>query len=454
MSPAVACRDRLETGGRDRPDVAGLGRCVQETSTSSRKSGSVVKLLESVQYIAAAAAYSRHCAECPDGVADVETAREHTRARDARVVLRVCDDQYKAVTEMARFAFCLAQPGRNEDDAVRSRGGAKAGFARGSRGARRHLWWTTPKSWAVHDASSSRRVFRDVANGFDTDSLDEACTDGAWRRSFRSCEPHGLTSPSKVGDPAVHLDGFVARGEGEFVPAVAVRAVREPGRAPRSALGAVPHAPGDPRVAQSRVSTIGSHGSRFRARRAALDFRRGESIPNDTENHDAYSAFVSKPYVLFDVKHGSHTANTRSGSLANPAEALFAACLYAALRRVKTGVRGRAADVRRRHALSRAARVRPEGVRAAFRWRRRRRAPWCAREHGRRVPGPGGGRDHIQHRAGIAVGERRDARRRRRRRHRFLAGVRRVNVALTRARSARCGSSGSATSCGTQRGLG
>ena len=70
--------------------------------------------------------------------------------------------------------------------------------------------------------------------------------------------------------------------------------------------------------------------------RAALDFRRGESIPNDTENHDAYSAFVRKPYVLFDVKHGSHTANTRSGSLANPAEALFAACLYAALRRVKT----------------------------------------------------------------------------------------------------------------------
>jgi senataxin len=77
--------------------------------------------------------------------------------------------------------------------------------------------------------------------------------------------------------------------------------------------------------------------------RAALDFVRGDdsrSAPKNAEyasgNHDAYSAHIREPYVLFDVKHGSHTANTRSGSLANPAEALFAACLYAATRRLKT----------------------------------------------------------------------------------------------------------------------
>ena len=130
-------RDRLETGGRDRQDEPpGLGpRAYRKQDAFQKKAASCVKRLES-DHVAAAAAYSRHCAECPDGVADVETAREHTRAQDARVaeMLRVCDDRDKAVTEMARFAFALAPRAERGRVAVRSAAAPK-GFARGSRGA-------------------------------------------------------------------------------------------------------------------------------------------------------------------------------------------------------------------------------------------------------------------------------------------------------------------------------
>jgi senataxin len=47
--------------------------------------------------------------------------------------------------------------------------------------------------------------------------------------------------------------------------------------------------------------------------------------------HEPSYARYMCPYVLFDVSNGSQSSNARSGSLSNPAEALFAACLHAVL---------------------------------------------------------------------------------------------------------------------------
>ena len=174
-------------------------RAYRKQDAFQKEAASFVKRLES-EHVAAAAAYSRHCAECPDGVADVETAREHTRAQDARVaeMLRVCDDRDKAVTEMARFAFCLSRLGPNED-------GSSSDPRRRQRALRAVR--AALEASLVDDAeivfstlaSSSRRVFRDVANGFDTVLVDEA----AQANETATLIPflHGARRCVLVGDP-------------------------------------------------------------------------------------------------------------------------------------------------------------------------------------------------------------------------------------------------------------
>lgn len=309
-------------------------RAYRKQDAFQKKAASCVKRLES-DHVAAAAAYSRHCAECPDGVADVETAREHTRAQDARVaeMLRVCDDRDKAVTEMARFAFCLSRLGPNEDASSDPRRRQRA--LRAVRAALEASLVDDAEIVFSTLASSSRRVFRDVANGFDTVLVDEA----AQANETATLIPflHGARRCVLVGDPQQLPSTVLSRAAKAslFQRSLFERFVSLGARPVLLSVQYRMHPEIRAWPSREFYDNRLTDSDSVRAR-AALDFRRGESIPNDTENHDAYSAFVSKPYVLFDVKHGSHTANTRSGSLANPAEALFAACLYAALRRVKT----------------------------------------------------------------------------------------------------------------------
>ena len=165
-------------------------RAYRKQDAFQKEAASCVKRLES-EHVAAAAAYSRHCAECPDGVADVETAREHTRAQDARVaeMLRVCDDRDKAVTEMARFAFCLSRLGPNEDASSdpRRRQGLCARFAR----RWRHLWWTTPKSCFPRSPPAAGACSGTSRTGSTPCSWTKPRRRTRRRRSFRFCTARG-----------------------------------------------------------------------------------------------------------------------------------------------------------------------------------------------------------------------------------------------------------------------
>jgi len=329
-------------------------RAYRKQDAFQKEAASFVKRLES-DHVAAAAAYSRHCAGRPDGVADVETAREHTRAQDARVaeMLRVCDDRDKAVTEMARFAFCLSRLGPNEDARAEDDGRysppSSSSDPRRRQRALRAVRAALEAS-LVDDAeivfstlaSSSRRVFRDVANGFDTVLVDEA----AQANETATLIPflHGAKRCVLVGDPQQLPSTVLSRAAKAslFQRSLFERFVSLGARPVLLSVQYRMHPEIRAWPSREFYDDRLTDSDSVRAR-AALDFVRGDdsrSAPKNAEyasgNHDAYSAHIREPYVLFDVKHGSHTANTRSGSLANPAEALFAACLYAATRRLKT----------------------------------------------------------------------------------------------------------------------
>ena len=334
-------------------------RAYRKQDAFQKEAASFVKRLES-DHVAAAAAYSRHCAGRPDGVADVETAREHTRAQDARVaeMLRVCDDRDKAVTEMARFAFCLSRLGPNEDAYAEDDGRPRPSSSSDPRRRQRALRAVRAALEAslVDDAeivfstlaSSSRRVFRDVANGFDTVLVDEA----AQANETATLIPflHGAKRCVLVGDPQQLPSTVLSRAAKAslFQRSLFERFVSLGARPVLLSVQYRMHPEIRAWPSREFYDDRLTDSDSVRAR-AALDFAfafddsRSNAAPKNANeyasdgNHEAsYSAHIRKPYVLFDVKHGSHTANARSGSLANPAEALFAACLYAATRRVKT----------------------------------------------------------------------------------------------------------------------
>ena len=305
-----------------------------------KEAASFVKRKER-EHVAAAAAFSKHCAGRPDGVPDPEVAREHARAQDARVaeMLRVCDDRDKAVTEMARFAFCLSRLGPKEDrgDDFR-RDGRSASFdprraqARAARAVRAAL-----EASLVDDAeivfstlaSSSRRVFRDVANGFDTVLVDEA----AQANETATLIPflHGARRCVLVGDPR---------------------------QLPSTILSAAAKAAAFQRSLFERFVTLGAKpvllSVQYRMHPAirawpSREFYDDKLTDSDSVRQRETSLLVAprpeasnreapylahlKPYALFDVADGLQSANARSGSLSNPVEALFAACLHAALAR-------------------------------------------------------------------------------------------------------------------------
>ena len=315
-------------------------RAYRKQDAFQKEAASFVKRKER-EHVAAAAAFSKHCAGRPDGVPDPEVAREHARAQDARVaeMLRVCDDRDKAVTEMARFAFCLSRLGPKEDrgDDFR-RDGRSASFdprraqARAARAVRAAL-----EASLVDDAeivfstlaSSSRRVFRDVANGFDTVLVDEA----AQANETATLIPflHGARRCVLVGDPR---------------------------QLPSTILSAAAKAAAFQRSLFERFVTLGAKpvllSVQYRMHPAirawpSREFYDDKLTDSDSVRQRETSLLVAprpeasnreapylahlKPYALFDVADGSQSANARSGSLSNPVEALFAACLHAALAR-------------------------------------------------------------------------------------------------------------------------
>ena len=312
-------------------------RAYRKQDAFQKEAASFVKRKER-EHVAAAAAFSKHCAERPDGVPDPEVAREHARAQDARVaeMLRVCDDRDKAVTEMARFAFCLSRLGPNKDGGDDD-DGRPASFDPRRRQRAARLVRAALEASLVDDAeivfstlaSSSRRVFRDVANGFDTVLVDEA----AQANETATLIPflHGARRCVLVGDPR---------------------------QLPSTILSAAAKAAAFQRSLFERFVTLGAKpvllSVQYRMHPAirawpSREFYDDKLTDSDSVRQRETSLLVAprpeasnreapylahlKPYALFDVADGSQSANARSGSLSNPVEALFAACLHAALAR-------------------------------------------------------------------------------------------------------------------------
>lgn len=329
-------------------------RAYRKQDAFQKEAAAYVKKLEA-EHVAAAAAFSRHCASRPDGQGpDPEVAREHARAQDARVaeMLRVFNDRDKAVTEMARFAFCLSRLGPNKDDDDVFDGRRTADPRRRQRDVR--LVRAALEASLVDDAeivfstlaSSSRRVFRDVANGFDTVLIDEA----AQANETATLIPflHGARRCVLVGDPR-QLPSTVLSSAAKaslFQRSLFERFVKLGARPILLSVQYRMHPA--IRAWPSREfyddRLVDADAVRRREARDAQPYQTGletglGGFPELTiTKHDPppYARYMC-PYVLFDVSGGSQSSNARSGSLANPAEALFAACLHAALARAVAG---------------------------------------------------------------------------------------------------------------------
>ena len=258
-------------------------------------------------------------------------------------MLRLSEERDKAVTEMARFAFCLSRlfpnPREDSDSARTTRGDPNFSPAhqRSVRAVRAAL-----EASFVDDAeivfstltSSSRRVFRDASSGFETVLIDEA----AQANEIAALIPflHGAKRCVLVGDPrqlpstvlseAAKLaqfqrslfERFASRGAEPLLLAVQYRmhpAIRFwPSRAfyddrlvdsesvaSREKLDPQPYQMG------GTSGVVSSEGLPVRTLRAVPSY--------------------FSPYAIFDLQAGSQMKH-RSGSLSNPSEALFCACLF------------------------------------------------------------------------------------------------------------------------------
>ena len=327
-------------------------RAYRKQDAFQKEAAAYVKRLEQ-EHVAAAAAFSRHCASRKDGQGpDPLVAHEHARVQDARVaeMLRVFNDRDKAVTEMARFAFCLSRLGPNKDETSDRSDGRSGGRSSDPRRRQRdvRLVRAALEASLVDDAeivfstlaSSSRRVFRDVANGFDTVLIDEA----AQANETATLIPflHGARRCVLVGDPRQLpstvlssaakasmfqrslFERFTMLGARPILLSVQYRmhpAIRAwPSREFYDDRLTDADAVRDREARDEKPYQTGLRGFR------------GVSVGSrmDPHHEPSYARYMC-PYVLFDVSNGSQSSNARSGSLSNPAEALFAACLHAVL---------------------------------------------------------------------------------------------------------------------------
>ena len=326
-------------------------RAYRKQDAFQKEAASFVKRKER-EHVAAAAAFSKHCAERPDGVPDPEVAREHARAQDARVaeMLRVCDDRDKAVTEMARFAFCLSRLGPNKDGGDDD-DGRPASFDPRRRQRAARLVRAALEASLVDDAeivfstlaSSSRRVFRDVANGFDTVLVDEAAQanetatlipflHGA-RRCVLVGDPQQL--PSTVLSSAAKASAFQRSLFERFVRLGARPVLLSVQYRMHPAIRAWPSREFYEDKLTDDASVREREARDPRPYQTGPEATRAATTPGDGSRARLPAPYLAhlKPYVLFDVAGGSQSANARSGSLSNPVEALFVACLHAALAR-------------------------------------------------------------------------------------------------------------------------
>jgi vesicle coat complex subunit len=133
-----------------------------------------VKKLER-EHVNAAAMYSQHLATRQFGVPDPVVQQHYFREQDVRVteMLRLCDDRDKAVTEMARFAFCLKHLGNH----VESTGGT-AGNTKHTTGTTNNTTGTTTNVTTNRTRTttnfSHQRDLRVVRNALEASFVDDA----------------------------------------------------------------------------------------------------------------------------------------------------------------------------------------------------------------------------------------------------------------------------------------
>ena len=260
---------------------------------------------------------------------------------DARVreMLRLNDDRNKAVADMARLAYLLTHLGGGGGG-----GGGGEEDGGGSRGSRERRKGKTHRVRAALEASfvddaeivfttlasSSRRVFRQLTHGFDTVLVDEA----AQANEVATLIPflHGARRCVLVGDPqqlpSTVLSGaaqgvsfqrslferFVALGAEATLLSVQYRMHPEIRKFPSSAFY-------DDRLVDSDSVVAAA------ARRE----------PYHDANHLG-------PYVVFDASGGAQHKSA-TGGLSNAVEALCVVCLYKKLELALRGVAASVADV-------------------------------------------------------------------------------------------------------------
>ena len=265
----------------------------------------------------------------------VRTAERLEREDDARVreMLRLNDDRNKAVADMARLAYLLTHLGGGGGG-----GGDDGGKSRGSRERRKgktHRVRAALEASFVDDAeivfttlaSSSRRVFRQLTHGFDTVLVDEA----AQANEVATLIPflHGARRCVLVGDPQ-QLPSTVLSGAAQgvsFQRSLFERFV---------ALGA--------------EATLLSVQYRMHPEIRAFPssaFYDGRLVDSDSvvtaaaRREPYHDADHLGPYVVFDASGGAQHKSA-TGGLSNAVEALAVVCLY---KKLELAVRGAAESV-------------------------------------------------------------------------------------------------------------
>ena len=320
-----------------------------------------VKQLEK-EHVGAAAWYANHISEMNMNRKPVvpATTANHFQQQDARVaeMLRLVDDRDKAVTEMARFAFCLKRLGGTGDDTGSTnthtnphnpnnpkpgnpnkknpklqnpKPGNNPQRQRDIRTVRNAL-----EASFVDDAeivfatltSSSRRVFRDVDRGFDTVLIDEA----AQANEIATLIPflHGAKRCVLVGDP-------------QQLPSTVLSQAAKVSNFQRSLFERFTKLGAEPVLlsVQYRMHpsirawpSLQFYDSRLQDSQSVLDREANDQQVYQGVGANSHGSVANSlnfpyfaPYVVFDVSEGSSRKN-QSGSLSNPEEALFVVCLY------------------------------------------------------------------------------------------------------------------------------